>query len=283
MSKTKQSIVRMMSALNIDEKICNLSRPFLSRTLEDQSAQQPQKQQRDRARFFYQLRQKRKQRRLQQGPLPVERHQQHDVMTVPLEMNKEKKLIVGIVGSSIARGISIRNIESTHHEVKLRYKSGSDCAEALSWLRSDEGRMFMNNVDQLIFILGTNDLHRTDAMQTVQRIARTVESVRYFYRGVKIVWQLLQSRTRKTWFLPEGQLVMREIERCNVFLLELAAAKCFDTIQPGIPISYMYDGLHPSNYGVHLMETTIRNYLQREHIEDSLSSSNIPPLMSIRL
>ena len=283
MSKAKRSMVRMMNELNIDEKTCTLSRSFPSKTLEDQSSKQQHKQQRDCARFFYQLRKKRKQRRLQQGPLPIDRHQQHNAVTTPLEMNRDRKLITAIVGSSIARNISVRNIENAHHEVKLRYKSGSDCAEALSWLTSVEGRMFMSNVDQLIFILGTNDLHRTEATQTVQRIGNTVESVRHFYPGVKIVWQLLQSRTRKTWFLPEGQLVMHEIDRCNVFLLELAATKCFDTIQPAIPISCMYDGLHPSRYGVSLMETTIRNYLEQKHMEYSLSSSNIPPLMSIKL
>ena len=279
-SKNKRLIVRMMNELNIDNQTAASSCSIPSMTSTNQSSHSQQKQQRDRARFFYLQRQKRKQRRLQQGPLHIQLYQQR--VTTPIQTSREKKFVTGIVGSSIARDISVRNIENSNNEVKLRYKSGSDCAEALSWLRSNEGRMFMNNVDQLIFILGTNDLHRTEAIETVQRIGQTVELIRHFYPGVNIVWQLLQQRTRKTWVLPEGPLVMNEINRCNRLLLESAAAKHFDTIQPGIPIECMYDGLHPSMHGVRLMESTIRNYLEERRMRYPFFSFNIPSLMSIQ-
>ena len=121
-----------------------------------------------------------------------------------------------------------------------------------------------------------------------------MEAVRRSYPSVNIVWQLLQQRTRKTWLLPEGPAVLREIEKCNVLLLELAAKKKFNTIQPAITIQYMYDGLHPSAYGVKMMEATIRNYLQQNKMVCYSVFANVsrrfrsdaslpPPLMSINL
>jgi hypothetical protein len=93
------------------------------------------------------------------------------------------------------------------------------------------------------------------------------------------------------WLLPEGEAVLNEIEQCNMLLLELAAQRKFDTLQPAIPIQYMYDGLHPSKYGVEMMEATIRNHLQKRKIVYSSSCSSgflsyqsdtsPPPLMSI--
>ncbi|CAF1677504.1 unnamed protein product, partial [Didymodactylos carnosus] len=97
------------------------------------------------------------------------------------------KLITAIVGSSIARNISVKNIETETDEVRLRFKSGSDCADALAWLMTNEGQTFMHNVNQLIFIIGTNDIHRVGADETVRRISQTVESVRYLYPGVNII------------------------------------------------------------------------------------------------
>jgi hypothetical protein len=93
---------------------------------------------------------------------------------------------------------------------------------ALFWLKTTDGQSFMDNVDQLIFILGTNDINRVGAIKTVRHIGSTIEAVRHLYPGVNIVWQLLQQRTKKTSLLPEGQLVMNEIDKCNVLLLELA-------------------------------------------------------------
>ncbi|CAF4538461.1 unnamed protein product, partial [Didymodactylos carnosus] len=168
------------------------------------------------------------------------------------------KLITAIVGSSIARNISVKNIETETDEVRLRFKSESDCADALAWLMTNEGQTFMHNVNQLIFIIVTNDIHRVGADETVRRISQTVESVRYSYPGVNIIWQLLQKRSRKTWLLPEGQPVLNEISRCNIQLTQLAAEMKFNTIQPDIPIEYMFDGLHPSAHGTQLDKETWR-------------------------
>jgi len=56
----------------------------------------------------------------------------------------------------------------------------------------------MQNGNQLILVIGTNDIHRVGANETVTRTLQTVELVRYLYPGVNIIWQLLQKRTRKT-------------------------------------------------------------------------------------
>lgn len=201
------------------------------------------------------------------------------------------KMITVIVGSSLARNLSIRNVENHENEVRLWYQSGNDCSSALSWLQSPDGRSLMQGANQIIFILGTNDLHRVGAFQTVHRIAHAVSTVRRLYPGIRIIWQQLQQRTRKTWLLPEGLAVLREIERCNELLLEVAARDMFDTIQPNIPIEQMYDGLHPTSNGVRMMETTIRDCLRNSRLSHSVvfavsrSDSFVvmpPPLMSIR-
>ena len=64
-SKDKRSVVRMMNKLDIDDKTCASFQPVPSMTFVNQTgnqfAHQQQKQHRlDWARFFYQLRQKRK-------------------------------------------------------------------------------------------------------------------------------------------------------------------------------------------------------------------------------
>ncbi|CAF1105131.1 unnamed protein product [Rotaria sordida] len=303
MSKNTASVAKvqkMMQEMHIDDKLSTSSQCILPMVFENQSfnhsphhQQQLHKQHCDRARFFYQLRQKKKERRLQHGPLSVRHHQPHvkEIKRNNQEQKRENKLITAIVGSSIARNISVKNIENETNEVRLRFKSGSDCADALSWLESTDGQFFMRGVNQLIFILCTNDIHRVGAFETAQRIDYTIEKIRRLYSGVNIIWQLLQQRTRKTWLLPEGQAVLNEIEKCNRLLLELAAKQKFDTIQPEIPIQCMYDGLHPSRYGVEMMETTIRNYLQQNRMVHCFSFSNVPhrfqndalpvPLMSI--
>lgn len=250
-------------------------------------------QQRDRSRFFYQLRQNKKKRCLQHGS--IRHHQQHQYLKeinmydhekekqkFALQKNdlirERKKFITGIVGSSIARNISIKNIESETDEVRLRAKSGSDCAEVVTWLKSNDGQIFMKDIHQLIFIIGTNDVHRVGAHRTVQRIDHTIETIKNLYPNVNIVWQLLQRRTRKTWHLPEGQAVLNEIRLCNVQLLQLAEEKKFDTIQPDISINRMYDGLHPTPDGVKMMEITISNHLKRKQFVYSSSFQHIPPL-----
>jgi hypothetical protein len=111
------------------------------------------------------------------------------------EQKRENKLITAIVGSWIARNISVKNIESETDEVRLRFKSESDCADALAWLKSTEGQIFMHDVNQLIFIIDTNNIHRVDAYETVQRIDYMIKTVRCLYPGINIVWQLLQQRT----------------------------------------------------------------------------------------
>ena len=301
MSKNKSSILKMqsmMSKMHIDNKTYISSQLVLPMVFENQSLSRTSDQQQqncDRSRFFYKLRQKRKQRRLQHVPFHINsRHQQHtqEIERNNQEQSKEIKLITAIVGSSIARNISVKNIESGTDEVRLRFKSGSDCADALAWLQSTDGHFFMRGVHHLVFIIGTNDLHRVGAFETVQRIDHTIAKVRSLYSRVNIVWQLLQQRTRKTRLLSEGQAVLNEIERCNAFLLELAAKRNFDTIQPAIPIRYMYDGLHPSKYGVEMMEATIRGHLQKYKIVHSSPHSTgpcclrnyvyPPPLMSIK-
>jgi hypothetical protein len=305
MSKNKSAISKiqkMMDKMHIDHDTYPSSQLVLPMIFENLSLNRSshhhhhhhQQQDHDRSRFFYKLRQKRKQRRLQHGLLPARSHHQQHTQEIERNHREEKrkiKLITAIVGSSIARNISVKNIESETDEVHLRFKSGSDCADALAWLQSTDGQLFIRGVHQLVFIIGTNDLHRVGAFQTVQRIDHTIATVRGLYPGINIVWQLLQQRTRKTWFLPEGQAVLDEIEKCNMFLLELAAKRKFDTIQPAIPIRYMYDGLHPSKYGVEMMEATIRNHLQKIKMVHSSSystdfrsyQSNTPPqpLMSI--
>jgi hypothetical protein len=94
---------------------------------------------------------------------------------------KKKKFITGIVGSSIARYILIENIENDENKIRLRFKSGSDCADALAWLQSNEGQTFMCDVNQLVFVLGTNDIHRVCADETVRRIDYTAEAIRRLY------------------------------------------------------------------------------------------------------
>ncbi|CAF2858241.1 unnamed protein product [Rotaria sp. Silwood2] len=222
---------------------------------------------------------KRKKNRLQHGPFPIYHQQQHANRTKHLHQQQKQsaatqhtydllkngnKLITAIVGSSLARNISVKQIEgeSETGEVRLRFKSGSDCAESSAWLKTHEGRMFMHNVHHLIFIIGTNDLHRVDADETVRRTGYTIQSVRYLYPGIDIIWQMLQQRTRKTWLLPEGQPVLNDIRRCNIQLAQLASEMKFDIIQPDIPIGCMFDGLHPSAQGVAMMEKTISNYLK---------------------
>ncbi len=292
MSKSTASVAKMqkmMQKMHIDDEPLASSQliptmVFQNQSLNNSSNHHHQQQQhRDRSRLFYRLRQKKKQRRLQHGVLPVRHHQhehehqhQHvEQMTMNgHEQKRRNKIVTAIVGSSIARNLSVKNIESETDEVRLRFKSGSDCADALAWLESTDGQIFMRGVNQIIFVLGTNDIHRVGAFQTVQRIDRTIEIVRRLYPITNIVWQLLQQRTRKTWLLPEGQAVLNEIEKCNVLLLELAAKRKFQTIQPAIPIQYMYDGLHPSKYGVEMMEATIRNHLQKNKMEYSSLCSN---------
>ena len=92
--------------------------------------------------------------------------------------------------------------------------------------------------------------------------------------------------------LPEGQAVLNEIQRCNIQLLQLAEQRNFHTIQPDIPITEMYDGLHPTMYGVRLMEATIRDHFNKNKSQYASSFSNSfstsqllvcpVPLMSIR-
>jgi len=307
MSKSTASVAKMqkmMQKMHIDDETLVSSQliptmVFQNQSLNNSSNHHHQQQQhRDRSRLFYRLRQKKKQRRLQHGALPVRHHQhEHEHQHVEKmtmnghEQKRRNKIVTAIVGSSIARNLSVKNIESETDEVRLRFKSGSDCADALAWLESTDGQIFMRGVNRIIFVIGTNDIHRVGAFQTVQRIDRTIEIVRRLYPVTNVVWQLLQQRTRKTWLLPEGQAVLNEIEKCNVLLLELAAKRKFQTIQPAIPIQYMYDGLHPSKYGVEMMEATIRNHLQKIKMVHSSSystdfrsyQSNTPPqpLMSI--
>ena len=267
-------IERMMHKMHIDDDKDASSQMVLPMILKNRSSnrfshhqhQNQHQGDRDRSRFFYKLRLKKKQRRLQREPRCERSHRrQHEREKERNSEQQERlsKLVTVIVGSSIARNITVRNIESESDEVRLRFKSGSDCADALAWLQSTDGQFFVRGTHQLVFILGTNDLHQVGAFQTVQRIDYTVATVRQLYPEVNVVWQLLQQRTRQTRLLPGGQAVLNEIDKCNMLLLELAAERRFDTIQPAIPIQYMYDGLHPSKHGVEMMEGTIRNYLEK--------------------
>ena len=285
----------MMTKLHIDGEKLTSTQPVSSNLLKNQPvnhSQQP-RQQHDYSRFLYELQQKRKQRRLQQGPRPIH-HQRNNFRVIDRNdqqqtretsaqnlnnsLEKKKKIITGIVGSSIARNILIENIENGENEMRLRFKSGSDCADALAWLQSNEGQIFMRHVNQLVFALGTNDIHRVGADETVRRIDYTIAATRSLYPQVIIVWQLLQRRTRKTWLLPEGQAVLNESQRCNVQLLQLAAHRHFNTIQPDIPITDMCDGLHPTARGVRLMEATIHNYLNENQPNYYSPPSNVSPL-----
>ena len=63
--------------------------------------------------------------------------------------------------------------------------------------------------------------------------------------------------------VARGAQVLNEIETCNRFLLQLTTTKKFHTIQPAMPIRYMYDDLHPSKYGIEMIEETIRIHLQK--------------------
>ena len=94
MSKNKRSLVRMMNGLNIDNQMAASSCSIPSMTSTNQFSHSQQKQQRDRARFFYLQRQKRKQRRLQQGPLHIQHYQQRapDGEAVYKYLGMQKKL-----------------------------------------------------------------------------------------------------------------------------------------------------------------------------------------------
>ena len=191
-----------MDKMHIDDEIGASTQSIVFKTIENQLLSHSQ--QRDRSRFFCHLRQKRKQRRLRHGPIPMHHHhqqqqEQNAFNHHPYYLLKSKsKLITTIIGSSIVRNISVKNIESDQDEVRLRFKSGSDCADALAWLKTNEGQAFMFNVNQLIFIIGTNDIHRVGADETIRRISQTIESVRYLYPDVNMVWQLLPRGTQKT-------------------------------------------------------------------------------------
>ena len=74
--------------------------------------------------------------------------------------------------------------------------------------------------------------------------------------------------------------MLNEISRFNIQLLQLAAQMRFYTIQPDIPIEYMFDGLHPSAQGVRMIETTIRNYIKQKMIFSS-SFSPVPSLFQV--
>ncbi|CAF1459793.1 unnamed protein product [Adineta steineri] len=184
----------MMHKMQIDHESSASSQVILPLIFENSSItrsshhhhHQQQKTQRDRSRFFFKLRQNKKQNRLQQGPLRIHTDHQrhaHNIEKHIHEKNREIKLITAIVGSSIARNISIKNIENEQNEVRLQFKSGSDCADALAWLQSPDGQTHIRGAHQLIFIIGTNDLHRVGAYQTVQRIDHTVSTVRNLYPG----------------------------------------------------------------------------------------------------
>ncbi|CAF0923469.1 unnamed protein product [Rotaria sordida] len=74
----------MMHEMHIDDKPSTTSQFILPMVFENQSLnhsphhqQQLHKQHCDRTRFFYQLHQKKKERRLPHGPLSVRHHQQH--------------------------------------------------------------------------------------------------------------------------------------------------------------------------------------------------------------
>ncbi|CAF4852176.1 unnamed protein product [Rotaria sp. Silwood1] len=203
-----------MQQMHIDDKASTLSQFILPIVFENQSfnhsphhQQQLQKQHCDRARFFYRLHQKKKQRRLQHGPLPVRHHQQHveEIKRHNQEQKMENKLITAIVGSSIARNISVKNIENETNEVRLRFKSGSDCADALSWLESTDGQFFMRGVNQLVFILDTNDIYLVGAFQTVERIDYTIEKIRRSYPGTPFTSSgKNKSKSRSTQHIEES-------------------------------------------------------------------------------
>ena len=207
MSKTTASVSQvqqMMSKMDINENMFTYTQSISPNRIRNQAlhCSQQQQRQRDGSLLFYQVRQKRKQRRLKQGPRLIH-HQRKNLREINRDNQKQaremlahhvnnppkkgNKFITGIVGSSIARNISVKNIESEDNEVRLHFRSGSDCADALAWLQSNEGQSFMRNVDQLVFILGTNDIHRVGADETARRIDSTVGMLRRWYLRVNIV------------------------------------------------------------------------------------------------
>ena len=76
--------------------------------------------------------------------------------------------------------------------------------------------------------------------------------------------------------LPEDQAVLNEIQRCNIQLLQLTEQWNFHAIPPGISITEMYDGLHQTQYGGRLMETGMRDYLNKNKPQYSSSPNSFP-------
>jgi hypothetical protein len=86
-----------MSKMHIDGEILTSAQPVSSNLLKNQPinhSQQP-RQQHDHSRFFYQLRQKRKQRRLQQGPRPIH-HQRNNLRVIDRDDQQQEKCLLNI-------------------------------------------------------------------------------------------------------------------------------------------------------------------------------------------
>ena len=124
----------------IDGEIITSTQPVFSNLLKNQPAhhsQQP-RQQHDHSRFFYELRQNQR-----NDFRVIDRNDQQQARETPAQhlinsLEKTKKFITGIVGSSIARNSLIENIKNGENNICLRFKSGSDCADALAWLQSNK-------------------------------------------------------------------------------------------------------------------------------------------------
>ena len=175
------------------------------------------------------------------------------------------KPVTVVAGSSMASRLIERNLCTSQDIVKLSFESGCNCEKMLTWLTSIEGRDFMYGVSRLILILGTNDLHVVGAEGTFYRIKQTVESIRVLFPTVKIVWQLLQWRTKPTRYLFTDFDVLQEIANCNRMLIDLAGALRFHTIDPALTRSHICgDNLHPTSNGSRMIETCIRSFLEQQ-------------------
>ncbi|CAF1413639.1 unnamed protein product [Adineta ricciae] len=175
------------------------------------------------------------------------------------------KPIVVVAGSSMASRLNEYSLQTSKSLVKLTYESGCTCFKMLSWLRSIEGQEMMYGASRIILILGTNDLHVMRAGETVHRIRETVEAIRLLYPRVQVVWQLLQWRMKATRYLSDGIEVLKELDKCNIMLLELSRRLNFQTIDPRLTKDHIgKDNLHPTYEGSRIIEHSIRLFLERQ-------------------
>jgi hypothetical protein len=210
-----------------------------------------------------------RQRRLEKTPQNILLHLQHVNRFIPWESDDSYQQVVKpitmMAGSSITSRLIEQNLQTSQDEVRLTFESGCNCGKMLPWLSTLEGRRFMHGARRLILILGTNDFHVVGVKGKIHRIKYTIESIRYSFPGVQIVWQLLQWRTKATRYISEGQNVLQGIVRCNVLLVQLARMLRFQTTDSELTRNHICcDNLHPIPNGSREIQRCIRTFLEQQ-------------------